>query len=57
MSSTTGMMERFKRYPSQLTGTADSFSKIVADAECNSAQRSIAVGKSDAPALYQTAEA
>lgn len=40
-----------------LTGTACGLSKIVADAECNGAQCSIAVGKGDGAALYQIAEA
>src|ERR1700735_4351715 len=46
----------FERYPSQLTGTACGLSKVVADAECNGAQCSIAVGKGDGAAFYQIAE-
>jgi hypothetical protein len=46
-----------ERYPSQLTGTACGLSKIVADAECDGAQCSIAVGKGDGAALDQVAEA
>jgi hypothetical protein len=41
----------FERYPSQLTGTACGLSEIVANAECNGAQRSIAVTKADGTAL------
>ena len=36
----------FERHPRQLSGTACGLRKIVADAECNGAQCSIAVGKS-----------
>src|ERR1700730_15018139 len=45
----------FERYLSQLTGATCGLSKIVADAESNSAQCSIAVGKGEAPALDQIA--
>jgi len=46
----------FERHPSQLTGTACALSKIVADAEGNGAQCSMAVGKGDAAALDQIAK-
>ena len=35
----------FERHPRQLSGTACALHKIVADAECNGVQCSIAVGK------------
>src|ERR1700687_4331354 len=47
----------FERYPSQLIGTACGLGKIVADAECDGAQCSIAVVKGDRAALEQIAEA
>ena len=45
-----------ERYLSQLTRATCGFSDVVADAEGNGAQCSIAVGKSDAAALDQVAE-
>src|ERR1700678_1019086 len=47
----------YKRHPSQLTGTAWGLSKIIAHAECNGAQRTIAFGNGDTAALDQVAEA
>src|ERR1041384_3242533 len=46
-----------KRHPSQLTGAPCGFSKVVTDAQCNGAQRAMAVSKGDGSALYQIAEA
>jgi hypothetical protein len=45
----------FERHPRQLSGTACALRKIVAHAECNSAQCSIAVGKRYGSALDQIA--
>jgi hypothetical protein len=47
----------FERHPRQLSGTACALHKIVAHAECNGAQCSIAVGKRYGSALDQIAEA
>src|SRR5246127_1693449 len=47
----------FERHPRQLGGTTSALRKIVADAECDRAQCSIAIGKSYGPALDQIAEA
>jgi helix-turn-helix protein len=47
----------FEWYPSQLTGTTCVLGKIVADAECNGAEGSMAVGKGDGAALYQVSKA
>src|ERR1700756_1003430 len=46
----------FERHSRQLSGTACALRKIVADAECNGAQCSVAVGKSYGSALDQIAE-
>src|ERR1700722_9973748 len=46
----------FKRDPSQLTGTACVLSEIVADAQRNGAQCSMAVGKGDGASLHEVAE-
>src|ERR1700758_1821005 len=47
----------FERHPRKLRGTTSALRKIVAHAECDRAQCSIATGKSYGPALDQIAEA
>src|ERR1700674_3479520 len=46
----------FERYPSQLTGAACILSEIVAYAECNGAQCSMAVGKGNGASVNEVAE-
>src|SRR6202030_2096865 len=46
----------FERHPRQLSGTTSALRKIVAHAECNGAQCSLAVGESYGSALDQIAE-
>ena len=47
----------FERHPRQLGGTTSALRKIVAHAECDGAQCSIAIGKRYGSALDQVAEA